>query len=694
MPRVVERSEWPRGLLQLHLSLRAAGPEGVRPAVLALTSQLALSSTSRLTLLVCHTRAAMALPDGWVSAGWDVTSGQAWVYRVRRRGESNGRLYALKRLRNPDRKGRFVREVQTMRRLLNEHSVAVPEVIAEDLDDARPWFVTAWFAGGSLEDAVADGRFRSALVEGLATLERLAEILADVHSAGVAHRDLKPANVLLDGETLALADFGLCLELDEEGFRLTALDEAVGSRFYIAPENEAGINEEIDQRPADFYAFGKLTWALLNGRQPFPREQILEAEHRLASTLDDPRLADLDGLLRDLLRRDPRTRLGDWAQVLEELQALGRGLIGADEIVPRSLPERSVMLAQRLRESPGVQASFESEEEQQRERAWWSNFFRELLERASIINAPLQTVNQELSNVLSMGITTGGLPSLGDLDTSSLSLPYELPLQQPIGADPTSNAVVFLIYSPRGIEDFPTIDIRVFPTLDPSGVWITCLPTAYPGGGPAVLAPHLMASFFQVLGPYEAFRRSTLEAALALVGHVARLFVSLAHHYLEIVDAGLDPTSPDASEGREITAAEITFPTVARGDTAPPDLRSFQITPIVVDVGNEGATALCTARILDKRAGVAGEGFNSSPSQARLHSPSGQFGDAVFGHGSRVSGGPNDGVYEAELPFSPQAERGTWTVEYVMVVDQVGNTRAYDSSELASLGFTTRVELR
>jgi serine/threonine protein kinase len=51
-----------------------------------------------------------------------------------------------------------------------------------------------------------------------------------------------------------LADFGLAIEvLDPEQARLTSTSEAVGSRYYIAPENENGVNESVDQRPADFY---------------------------------------------------------------------------------------------------------------------------------------------------------------------------------------------------------------------------------------------------------------------------------------------------------------------------------------------------------------------------------------------------------------------------------------------------------
>ncbi len=183
---------------------------------------------------------------------------------------------ALKRLKNPNRRERFTREVRTMERLVLEHNVAVPPIVARDLEVDRPWFVMPWYPRGSLEEAVTDARFSSDASGGIKVVVELAEILRDVHAAGVAHRDLKPANVLVGESGLVLTDFGLCLEVDDDEERLTDHREAVGSRLYVAPENEAGINAAIDQRPADFYAFGKVAWAVLGSRQPLPREAILD----------------------------------------------------------------------------------------------------------------------------------------------------------------------------------------------------------------------------------------------------------------------------------------------------------------------------------------------------------------------------------------------------------------------------------
>jgi hypothetical protein len=78
------------------------------------------------------------------------------------------------------------------------------------------------------------------------------------------------------------------------------------------------MNEEVDQRPADFYAFGKILWMLAAGRQALARELHLEPSNRIGRTVNE-RLSGLDQLIALLANTDPRARLGDWATVLSEL---------------------------------------------------------------------------------------------------------------------------------------------------------------------------------------------------------------------------------------------------------------------------------------------------------------------------------------------------------------------------------------
>lgn len=636
----------------------------------------------------------MTLPTGWRVAGPQFESGQSWVFCVRRDTSSHGHLYALKRLKNPERRERFVREVGVMDKLRREHGASVPEIIDSDLEVERPWFVMPWFGEGSLQAAVIDARFKNKPVDGLYRVTQLGETLSDVHAAGVAHRDLKPANVLLEARRLFLTDFGLCLDLEEPGFRLTQQNEAVGSWLYIAPENEGGINPELDQRPADFYAFGKLLWALLAGRPPLPREQMLESDFRLANLLENPKFLAVDDLLRDLLNRDPRARLTDWQVVIRELRAVDADLQGRPTLTTRPPTARALTLARRLRESSAIQTSLAIREQQQGQRAWVERLDRQLFERARTIEPSLAGLNHEFGDVLSILVSRSNPPPIAQLAASGVDVPSQLQ-QVSSPTYPASGSICFVINSQTGIRTLPTILVRVWPIVVGDYMWIASLPTVAPIGMPEEAVSHLAQSLASISGPLALLRQSSVEEALAKIEKIARLFVGLVDIYLEIVDSGGDPADPSAWLGKEPQLADvIELPAADRGDTRAPELRTFDFSPTVVALARGSVAIKCRARLVDDLSGIAGEGYTSSPSQARFRSPSGQIRDVMFDPQARISGDLHDGVYEATLTLPAQAERGFWVVEHVLVADQVGNAYSYSTVELRERGFGTRLEVR
>ncbi|KAJ5888873.1 serine threonine kinase [Penicillium taxi] len=75
-----------------------------------------------------------------------------------------------------------------------------------------------------------------------------------IQAAGVMHRDIKPANVLIDGDTLKLADFDYSLQKD------TSNEYAIGTDGYIAPEV---VRMTTYDMKVDTFALG-MTWMVMS----------------------------------------------------------------------------------------------------------------------------------------------------------------------------------------------------------------------------------------------------------------------------------------------------------------------------------------------------------------------------------------------------------------------------------------------
>ena len=365
----------------------------------------------------------MSLPTGWRFEGTQIESGQANVYCASH-PQFEFRC-ALKRLKNPSRAERFAREVRVMTDLA-QAGAAVPTVVASDLNADKPWYAMRWFDDGSMEGWLTGGA-RNLLLLDVRHVTTLARAIADVHAHGVAHRDLKPANVLIDGDQLLLTDFGLCLQVDDD-HRVTDTLEAVGSRLYIAPENESGIREELDQRPADFHAFGKICWSVLLHRQPLARELASEPENSLVRLLEDARVAPLDALVRDLLVRDPRARLHDWDVVLRELASVTSVLSGIEPTRVRTPHSTVVDAARRLRDLPLVAHADERQKERDRADAWKASLRMEMLTAARLLEVAVADLHEALYGMLTIAATTGGASELDTLEHVHRGMPPVTPL--------------------------------------------------------------------------------------------------------------------------------------------------------------------------------------------------------------------------------------------------------------------------
>jgi serine/threonine protein kinase len=218
---------------------------------------------------------------------WEIQSslgegGQGRTFLVREQAGANPATFVLKRLKNPDRLGRFATEVAAIQKLTHP---AIVKLIDYSLDSSVPYLVTEYCPGGSL--SLAEPTWRADPLQALTLFEQLLEGVVHAHASGVVHRDIKPDNVFLrvPGGAPVIGDFGLAF-LEANDPRQTLTEEAVGPRLYMAPELEDGRAARVTPS-ADIYSLGKLLYWLVTGRV-FSREKHRQQTWDLKGAITDP----------------------------------------------------------------------------------------------------------------------------------------------------------------------------------------------------------------------------------------------------------------------------------------------------------------------------------------------------------------------------------------------------------------------
>lgn len=193
------------------------------------------------------------------------------VYRAH--GEGSNDVIALKVLNaalldDETFRVRFAREIEAMRRLRDEHCVAIYD---SRLGPTSAWIAMEYIHGATLRAVLARaGRLTPPQACGV-LLGALGGLGA-AHALGLVHRDFKPDNVLVDvAGTSKLADFGLVA--DRQGAEWSAIE---GSPAYMSPEQVRG--EELDAR-SDLYAAGAVLYELLTGRPPYVADSPVATLH-------------------------------------------------------------------------------------------------------------------------------------------------------------------------------------------------------------------------------------------------------------------------------------------------------------------------------------------------------------------------------------------------------------------------------
>ena len=138
---------------------------------------------------------------------------------------------------------RFKREIRVAASLQHPNILGI--IDAGQTEQGHLWFTMPFVEGENVYERLQREQ-QIAPAEALRIATAVAGALAYAHKHGVVHRDMKPDNILLSGDEILVADFGVARAVTEVAEKLTATGMIVGTPTYMSPEQASG-DKAIDQ---------------------------------------------------------------------------------------------------------------------------------------------------------------------------------------------------------------------------------------------------------------------------------------------------------------------------------------------------------------------------------------------------------------------------------------------------------------
>lgn len=217
---------------------------------------------------------------------------------------------------------RFMQEAEVLTSLEHPHIVPIYHYgIVED----HFAYISMRLMHGSLRERLEDGPLPAERVVEIAL--QLMAGLQYAHKKGVIHHDIKPTNILFDEVGSAcLTDFGISKIIHH------SLDiprsEMMNTAVYAAPEQIR--NASTDHR-SDIYSLGVIMYQMLTGHLPYATESVnivnllqqIEHEQPVPLRNFNPDIpVEVERVVMQALRKEPRERFFDTAEMMEALQTL------------------------------------------------------------------------------------------------------------------------------------------------------------------------------------------------------------------------------------------------------------------------------------------------------------------------------------------------------------------------------------
>lgn len=213
---------------------------------------------------------------------------------------------------------RFINESKAVAMLSHPNIVSIFDV---SVKDNLKYIVMELIEGITLKNYMQKKGALS-FKEVVSITEQILRALEHAHSKGIVHRDIKPQNIMLlrDG-SIKVADFGIAKLPNAETVTMT--DKAIGTVFYISPEQASG--RTIDHR-SDLYSLGATMYEMATGKLPFTAESpVSVALMQVKSTPPSPRehnpsiVRGLEQIILIAMEKNPAHRFQSASQMLRHL---------------------------------------------------------------------------------------------------------------------------------------------------------------------------------------------------------------------------------------------------------------------------------------------------------------------------------------------------------------------------------------